>query len=104
VIEGHVIVGGGTCSATDAATPCAGQPAAGYTVTIQAQGGAVVATATADSAGQFAVAVAPGSYLVQPQGSAGKGLVRLIPSGPLTVSAGATVPVQIILETSGAHP
>jgi hypothetical protein len=88
----------------NAATPCPGQPASGYTVRIQAQGGAVVATATTDSSGHFAVVLAPGSYLAQPQTSGGKGMVRVIPSGPLTVTAGSTTPVQIILETSGAQP
>lgn len=97
-IQGTVTAGP-TCPVQTVENPCPDKPVPDREVDVQTPAGAVVASTKTDANGHYSVAVPPGSYVVHVvivQGQAG---IRQNTPGNVTVAAGQTVTLNIVLDT-----
>jgi hypothetical protein len=97
-LTGNVIAGP-TCPVQQAETPCPPAPVTNREVTIKTSDGTVAATAMTDAHGDFSVSLAAGSYQVQVAIIPGQIGVQQTTPGQVTIAAGQTTHVEIMLDT-----
>ena len=95
-IRGTVLLGP-MCPVETEASPCPDEPLAGEVVLLVA-GDSAVASAISDSQGRFTIEAEPGDYELMwaPEGDVG---VRFAKPVAVTVVAGETVPVDLLVDT-----
>lgn len=97
-LAGTVVASPG-CPVEQMNNPCPPIKVANRQVTIKTSDGATAATTTTDADGHFSVSLAPGTYTVLVEiipGQVGIGAPQL---GLVTVTAGQTTTVQIVLDS-----
>jgi len=92
------VVAGPTCPVQHE-TPCPQAHVTNRQVTIRNLDGAVVATTTTDAQGHFSVSLSPGTYDVQVAIVPGQIGLHQTTSGRVTIVAGQTTQIQIVLDT-----
>lgn len=97
ILDGQVVLypSKPACSNTESCST----PLANYKVTVKADDGHVVATATTDQQGHFTVTVVPGSYVVQVDLTSGHTGQRQTTPGKVTLVAGQTTHVTITVDS-----
>jgi hypothetical protein len=98
VLSGKVVAGP-TCPVERAEDPCQPVPVAHREVRIQTPGGTVAATVTTDAQGRFSATLAPGAYVVRVAIVREQVGLRQPSPEQLTVRAGKTTSVTIMLDT-----
>jgi hypothetical protein len=93
------VVAAPTCPVERAEQPCQPVPVAHREVRIQTPGGTVVARVTTDAQGRFSATLAPGAYVVRVAIVRGQVGLRQLSPGDVTVRAGETTSVTIMLDT-----
>ena len=95
VLMGTVMITG--CPAVSVDTGCPSQPVPGQPVVVMSSAGQTVATATTDSHGSFAFALAPGDYRVVASSHA-PGMAGKTQTQSITVVSGQTVTMTLTLD------
>jgi hypothetical protein len=96
-LNGNVLAGP-TCPVATPDHPCPPKPVPGRQVAIVTPDGKTVATVTTDKNGHFSVMLAPGRYTVKVARASGPFPIQRQPVF-VTIVAGKTVSVQILLDT-----
>jgi hypothetical protein len=97
-IQGTV-TSGPTCPVESVENPCPPRPVADREVDLQTQAGSTAAKTTTDTAGHYRFNTDAGSYVVYVRIVQGEVGMRQITSGNVTVAAGQTVTLDIVLDT-----
>jgi hypothetical protein len=93
------VLAGPTCPVEQVENPCPPAHVTNRPVTISRPDGVVVATTTTDARGHFNIALAPGAYVIRVAIVPGEVGLRQDSSGDVTMIAGQTTAVQIMLDT-----
>ena len=93
------VVAGPTGPVEKAGNPCPPRPVPNRQVTIETSAGVIAATATTDAQGHFSVHLAPGHYVVRVAIIPGQVGLRQVTPGDVTIVAGQTATITIMLDT-----
>jgi hypothetical protein len=93
-----IVVAVPSCPVERAEQPCPPKAVSHRTVLIEAPGGAIVARVVTDQNGQFTVTLPPGTYTLTVSSVANAFPIQRKPQ-QVTVTAGQTVQVQIVLDS-----
>lgn len=97
-IQGTVTAGP-TCPVETPEGSCAPRPVSDRKVDLNTKAGAIVETTKTDSAGHYRFLTDPGSYVVHVQIVQGEIGMRQTTPGDVTVGAGQTITLDILLDT-----
>lgn len=87
-----------TCGVQNPVATCTPAPVSGAVVTVRTTNGAVVATVTSDTYGQFRLTLTPGYYLAQARSGFATGATDSAPTS-VTVESGQTTTVQLVVSS-----
>ncbi len=93
-----VVVAGPACPVERVNQPCPPKPVPNREVLVETPGGVVVAQVVTDQNGKFAVTLSPGTYLLKVPTQANAFPIQRKPQ-TVTVAAGQTVQVQVMLDS-----
>ena len=102
-VQGKVVASP-SCPVERADQPCQPTPVPGRSVSITTPGGTVAAAVTTDAQGQFTATLAPGAYVIKVAIITGKPGLRQRTPGDVTVLAGKTTVITIMLDTGIRRP